>query len=327
MDVVEAPFNLRASVFEDGSCREYADIETVVKDYANSNKTTWVHIVYRDREATSEFLAKSLGFHELAVEDSLNDAERPTLHEYDDHLFLSASRITTESGLEKYVEIGFFVSRTSIVTVSPEEIPLIDVWLDRWKKNPNRIGNRPVELLHSVIDSIVDEYYVVADRMEDEVDDLIDNIYQGDNANLRTLLQLKRRLIEMRRHVTPIRDIMNGLLRRDMILIPPDARNYFQDVYDHTLRLAELADINRETLTSALDVHLSTVSNNLNSVMKKMTVISTILMSGALIAGIYGMNFKHMPELSWFWGYPFALILMVVSGLGILALFRWKKYI
>lgn len=327
MDNVEAPFNLRASVFEDGSCREYSDPGQAVPDFENPNKTTWLHLVYQDKAAVGEFLFKSLGFHELAVEDSLSDSERPTLHEYDDHLFLSAARISSVNGGEKYVEIGFFVSRNSIVTVAPEGIPLIDVWLDRWKKNPNRIGNRPVELLHSVIDSIVDEYYVVADRMEDEVDDLIDNIYQGDNANLRTLLQLKRRLIEMRRHVTPIRDIMNGLLRRDMILIPPDARNYFQDVYDHTLRLAELADINRETLTSALDVHLSTVSNNLNTVMKKMTVISTILMSGALIAGVYGMNFKHMPELDWFWGYPFALILMVVSGLGILALFRWKKYI
>lgn len=324
---VEAPFTLRASVFEDGSCREYSDPEKAVPDFENENKTTWLHIVYHDKEAVSEFLYKSLGFHELAVEDSLNDAERPTLHEYDDHLFLSAARVIQEPDCERYVEIGFFVSRSAIVTVAPEEISLIDVWLDRWKKYPNRIGNRPVELLHSVIDSIVDEYYLIADKMEDEVDDLIDNIYQGDNANLRHLLILKRRLIEMRRHITPIRDIMNGLLRRDMILVPPDARNYFQDIYDHTLRLAELADINRETLTSALDVHLSTVSNNLNTVMKKMTVISTILMSAALIAGIYGMNFKNMPELNWFWGYPFAIILMVVSGLGILALFRWKKYI
>ncbi|MBC8066574.1 MAG: magnesium transporter CorA family protein, partial [Chlorobia bacterium] len=278
-----ATFTLRVSVLEEGSCKEYADPLQAVPDFENANKTAWLHIVFSSKEEASHYLEHALGFHELAVEDSLSDSERPTLHEYDDHLFLSASKVTSENDQEKYVEVGFFVTRSSLVTIASEEIPLIDAWFERWKKNPDRVGERPVELMHSVIDSIVDEYYVVADNMEDDVDELIDNIYQGDNANLRNLLRLKRRLIELRRHITPVRDIMNGLLRRDIILVPADSRVYFQDIYDHTLRLAELADINRETLTSALDVHLSTVSNNLNTVMKKMTVISTVLMSGALI--------------------------------------------
>ncbi len=324
---VEAPFSLRAGVFSNGSCQVHEDPEQAVADFGNPNKTTWIHVVYQSEKEAAEFLSKSLGFHELAVEDSLNDEERPTLHEYDNHLFLSVAKVRSEGEKEAYIEVGFFVSQTSLVSVAPEEIPLINTWMERWHKKPDRIGNRPIELLHSLIDSMVDEYYAIADKMEDEVDDLIDNIYQGDNANLHRLFLLKRRLIEMRRHVTPIRDIMNGLLRRDMILVPPDTRHYLQDVYDHTLRLAELVDINRETLTSALDVHLSTVSNNLNTVMKKMTVISTVLMSSALIAGVYGMNFRYMPELGWFWGYPFALLLMVVSGLAILALFRWKRYL
>lgn len=324
---MDTPFTIRVSALENGTCTEYTDPSKAVDDFNNPKKTIWINLIYRDLAAVEDFLTNSLGFHFLAVEDALSDSERPTLHEYEDHLFLSASKVSTGEECETFTEIGFFVSQNSLVTVSSEEIKLIDTWFERWKKAPDRIGNRPVELLHSIVDSIVDEYYVVADKMEDEVDELIDNIYQGDNANLKTLLILKRRLIELRRHITPVRDMMNGLLRRDIILIPADARIYFQDIYDHTLRLSELADINRETLTSALDVHLSTVSNNLNTVMKKMTVISTILMSAALIAGVYGMNFKNMPELNWFWGYPFALILMVVSGLGILALFRWKKYI
>lgn len=325
--VVEAPFKLRVSVLENGSCVESAQVDQAVRDFEDPKKTTWLHVVFNDKDSTFELLHKSLGFHELAVEDALNDQERPTLHDYDDYLFLSAWKVIQENGVERYVEIGFFVTHTSLVTVSSEEIPLIDAWFERWKKNPSRVGECPTDLVHALIDSLVDEFYVVADAMEDEVDDLIDDIYQGDNTELRRLLRLKRRLIDLRRHITPVRDIMNGLLRKDLILVPPDARAYFQDVYDHTLRLAELADINRETLTSALDVHLSTVSNNLNTVMKKMTVISTVLMSGALIAGVYGMNFEHMPEISWVWGYPFAIFLMVVFGLGIIGLFRWKKWI
>ncbi len=324
---MDSPFTLRVSTLENGICTEHTDVARAVAEFENPNKVVWLHLVYHNLAPVEEFLTHSLGFHALAVEDALSDAERPTLHEYDDHLFLSAAKVESLDGAETYTEIGFFVSRGSLVTVTSKEMPLINTWFDRWRKAPDRIGDRPVDLVHSIIDSIVDEYYTVADKMEDEVDDLIDNIYQGDNANLRVLLVLKRRLIELRRHVTPMRDMMNGLLRRDVILVPPEARVYFQDIYDHTLRLAELADISRETLTSALDVHLSTVSNNLNTVMKKMTVISTVLMSSALIAGIYGMNFRNMPELNWFWGYPFALLLMIVSGLAILGIFRWKKYL
>ena len=324
---MEAPFTVQATVLENGTCIENADAEQAIKNFTDPSRTAWLHVSYQDKEAAAQYLQANLGFHELAVEDSLSEFERPTLHEYDDHLFLSAAQVASDQTLEHYSEIGFFLTESSLVTVTNGPAPIVDTWLARWKRNPGRIGTRPADLLHAVLDSIVDEYYVVADRMEDEVDDLIDDIYRGDNSQLRALLQLKRRLIELRRRVTPMRDILNGLLRRDIILIPSDTRHYFQDVYDHTLRLAELADISRDTLTSALDVHLSTVSNNLNNVMKKMTVISTVLMSGALIAGIYGMNFKYMPELQQRWGYPFALLLMVVAGLTILGLFRWKKWL
>jgi magnesium transporter len=323
---VEAPFDVHVSVLENGSCSEHVNPEQAIVDFKHQTKPAWLHIVYRDKEAVATYL-ESLGFHPLAVEDAINDSERPTLHEYEDHLFLSASKVTSEGDVERFTEIGFFATKSSLVTVAPEAIPLIESWFARWKKSPDRFGNPPIDLMHSVMDAIVDEYYVIVDKMEDEVDGIIDDIYRGEDTQLKGLLKLKRRLIDLRRHVTPMRDIVNGLLRRDVVLIPASARAYFQDIYDHTLRVAELADINRETLTSALEVHLSTVSNNLNAVMKKMTVISTVLMSGALIAGIYGMNFKHMPELSWFWGYPFALLLMLVSGLGIIGLFRWKKWL
>lgn len=324
---MDAPFTIQGNVLSNGACSRVANEAEALQAFNDPNRTAWIHLEYRDAEAISKFLLDSLGFHELAVEDSLSYFERPTLHEYDDHLFLSIAEVVSVNGMDEYREVGFFLTQSSLVTVSGHPSPHIDQWFQRWQRNPDRVGTRPAEVMHAVIDTVVDQYYIVADNMEEAVDDLVDEIYQGDNRQLRNLLQLKRRLIEMRRHVTPIRDIMNGLLRRDLDLIPIDTRVYFQDVYDHTLRLSELADINRETLTSALDVHLSAVSNNLNTVMKKMTVISTVLMSGALIAGIYGMNFKHMPELNWFWGYPFALLLMVASGLLIMGLFRWKKWI
>jgi magnesium transporter len=322
----DPPIQVKATVLREGACHDDLSIEDAIKAFRDPKLVTWLHITYLDKDKAADFL-HSLGFHILAVEDALNEDERPSLHEYDDNFFLSAWKVISKGEDERYVEVGFFVTKSSLVTVCAEPLPMVDSWVDRWKKSPDRIGGTPVDLMHSVIDNIVDEYYTVADEMEDQVDELIDNIYHGDNQQIRKILLIKRRLIEMRRHINPVRDIMNSLLRRDMILVPPASRAYLQDVYDHTLRLSELTDINRETLTSALDVHLSTVSNNLNTVMKKMTVISTVLMSAALIAGIYGMNFHFMPELSWFWGYPFALILMFASGIGILILFKWKNWL
>jgi magnesium transporter len=124
-----------------------------------------------------------------------------------------------------------------------------------------------------------------------------------------------------------MRDILNALLRRDIRLIPVETKPYFQDVLDHVLRLSEVQDMNRETLAALLDVHLSQVSNNLNLVVKKMTVVATVLMVMTLIAGIYGMNFRFMPELQWRLGYPFALGLMGLSAVVALAVFKRVKWL
>jgi magnesium transporter len=133
-------------------------------------------------------------------------------------------------------------------------------------------------------------------------------------------------MLEMRRRLGPFRDVMNSILRRELPFISDPMAPYFHDLFDNTLRLTELVDTNRDALTGLLDIHLSTVSNNLNEVMKKMTVISTVLMQTALIAGIYGMNFKTMPELEWQYGYLYSLGLMVVVGSITIIIFKRKKW-
>lgn len=329
MRVVEKPgYTLCLSCLQsDGTFCDISD-EQAAEALHDEKRLIWLNVVVKDVEAARDLLQNQMGFHELAVEDSLSDNERPALQEFDSHLFVAGSKVmTTKSERESYTEIGLFLCKNGLVTVVREPIPLLDEWFRRFEKHPHPFDEAAPFLMHSILDHIVDEYFVAIDVLEDEVDELADEIYQGDTSRISDILILKKRLMEMRRHITPTRDILNGLLRHNSGLIPPATKLYFQDIYDHTLRIAEIADVNRDTLTSLLDVHLSTVSNNLNNVMKKMTVISTVLMSAALIAGVYGMNFKEMPELNWWWGYPFAIILMVVSGLGILWLFRWKKWI
>lgn len=286
----------------------------------------WLHAVATDHAEAMALFVGRLGFHELAVEDALSADERPSTQEFEDCLFTVAPVLVGHDP-SKSSEVAFFLRRGSLVTITTSPCPTVDLWIDRIAKKE---GNRkwlPYHLLHALVDAIVDDYFPALDALEDEVDELADAIFAGDTTRVADLLKLKRKTIDYRRRLGPLRDVLNGVLRHDLELIPDDARPYFADVYDHAMRLTELLEIHRETLASLLDVHLSMVSNNLNQVVKQMTVLSTVLMAMALIAGIYGMNFKHMPELAMVWGYPFALGLMLVVSLIIVGIFRRIKWI
>jgi magnesium transporter len=273
-------------------------------------------------------LSQSFHFHPLAVEDALSPYERPALQRHDDVLFLTAHAVQQQKGEEVYTEIGFFLGQHFLVTVHTEAVPLIEYWFQRWTTQPNKVGKTSAHLLHLLLDAIVDEYFPLGDTLEEKSDELEDAIFAGSrDVQVGDILQVKRRLLEMRQHITPLRDILNALLRRDMELIPDEVVPYLQDVYDHTLRIAELADLNRDILAGVLDAYLSVVSNRLNEVMRILTVISTVLMSAALIAGIYGMNFVHMPELRWKAGYPLAAAMMVVVGVVEWYIFKRKGWI
>lgn len=312
----------------DGALLELERAE-LVRQVRDDPAPIWVEVVAHDPESAHRLLQDEFGFHELAVEDALSDQERPSVSDYDGTLFLVATAVhsSRHGEQEDYEEVAFFVRPTVLVTVSKRAIPCLEPWFGQWLKRTRPESHQVGMLLHGLLDAIVDDYFPIVDRLEDEVDEIADAVYSGDTNQVRNLLTIKRRLLELRRRLGPLRDVLNLTLRMEHLALPEKAKRYLQDVYDHLLRLAEIIDTNRDTLASILDVHLSTVSNNLNVVVKKMTVISTVLMTSALIAGIYGMNFDRIPELHWAFGYPFAIGLMVLSGIAVLALFKWKRWL
>lgn len=289
----------------------------------------WVEVIATDLAEARILLQDDFGFHELAVEDALSDQERPTVTDYDGTLFLVATAVhpSEPAATEDYEEVAFFVRPTVIVSVAKRSVPCLDHWFSQWVRRTRVESHEVGMLLHGLLDAIVDDYFPIVDRIEDEVDEIADAVYGGDTEQVRNLLTIKRRLLALRRRLGPLRDVLNLALRIEHPALPGRVKRYMQDVYDHLLRLAEIVDTNRDTLASILDVHLSTVSNNLNIVVKKMTVISTVLMTSALIAGIYGMNFDRIPELHWAFGYPFALLLMILSGIAVIGLFKWKRWL
>lgn len=320
-------YTLQATLWSPLSGARSLDVAEVKAALASEEGTLWADVWAHQVDETAALLL-GFGFHPLAVEDSLSPYERPALQQYDDMLFLNAHAVQLGEEAESYCEIGFFVSKNYLVTVHTEPVPLLQHWFQRWSCQPEKVAPTTTRLLYMLLDTIVDEYFPVGDQLEEKADELEEAIFSGNSGvSVTNILRVKRRLLELRQHITPLRDILNALLRRDIELIPDDVVPYLQDVYDHTLRIAELADINRDIIAGVLDAHLSVVSNRLSSVMRILTVISTILMSAALIAGIYGMNFAHMPELQWRAGYPLALASMVVVAAIELFIFWRKRWI
>ena len=277
----------------------------------------WVDVVAPTADEL-RLIGEEFAFHPLALEDAARPHQRPKLDPYDGFFFLVFYALCTKDGRPRPSEINLFVGKSYLVTVHHDAIPELEETARRWRQNVAQVGDRGVGLLvYSLLDAVVDGYFPVVDDLSDRIDDLESAIFDHSDPNAQeTIFALKKDLLAVRRVLAPERDVMNLLVRRESPIFGEPNLVYFQDVYDHILRVTDAVDTYRDLLSSALDASLSITSNRLNRNMKTLTASSIILMSMTLIAGIYGMNFVHMPELGWLFGYPWALGLMAVSGRG-----------
>lgn len=274
-------------------------------------------------------LLRGLGFHPLAVEDTLRGRQRPKLERYDAYAFVVvyAAHINPQRQRMALQELHAFLGPHYLVTVHDGTIPAVRDALARWRADPRRFPDA-LALGYNLLDAVVDSYFPVVDYLSDRIDALEQEVFLGaSRGTVAKLLQTRRELAFLRRVLGPMREIVGAILRRDLPGRRPELLPYFQDVYDHLLRLAEEIDALRELLTAALDAHLSAASHQLNDIVRTLTAWSIILMSASWIAGVYGMNFAHMPELHWRWGYPFALGLMLALALALAVYFRRRGWL
>jgi magnesium transporter len=296
------------------------DLDKIITD---EHTTVWVDVT----DATPEEIAhvgKKFEFHPLALEDVERGGQRPKIDQYDGYQFIVFYAITTESDRCMSHEVDIFVGKHFMVSFHSNGLPVITETAERWRSNVATLGNRSTGfLLYSLLDSLVDGYFPVLDDIAERAENLEESIILAGQPTLQAeILRLRRELLMVRRVVGPERDVMNILVRQDPPLYGRKEIAYFQDVYDHLLRITDSVDIYRDMLASVLDANLSMVSYTLNVVVKRLTSSSIILMSMSLIAGIYGMNFLFMPELDWRFGYPFALGLMVAIAAVEVGIFR-----
>ncbi len=270
---------------------------------------------------------KEFALHDLAVEDALHAHQRPKLETYGDSLFVVV-RTALRNPEERRVDFGethFFVGRNFIVSVRHGPSLSYAGVRARCETTPQLLRKGPGFALYALMDSIVDQYFPVVDALAEDLEALEEQIF-GEKSTRETtaqIYQLKRQLLEVKRAVSPLIDICNRLVRFDLELIPEDTRPYFRDVYDHVIRINEMVDNARELLTTALEANFSLISIAQNEVSKRFAGWAAIIAVPTLVAGIYGMNFKWMPETQLEYGYP--IVLGVTFGVAALLYFLFKR--
>ena len=300
---------------------------------AADGQITWLDVDGIHETGLIEKLGGIYQLHPLLLEDVVNTEHKPKLEVYDTgHLFLTLKmlHIESDSPLEISAEHVSFVLGANYVISFQEELTgdIFTPVLNRLKASIGKTRkNGPDYLLFALMDVVVDNYFVILEKLEDKLDLVEDQVIRGaKHLSLADLYALKRELTLVRRIIWPLRDIINQLIREDNPLVGRKTIPYYRDLYDHVMQVIDTVDSYREFLASLTDVHLSTISNRMNSVMKTLTIFSAIFMPLTFIVGVYGMNFENMPELRWHNGYYYTWGVMAIVTIGMVIYFRWKRW-
>ena len=312
-------------VYGGGDVKEVdpADISEVVGE---PGRLVWVDVADAE-EANLHCLQEEFHLHPLALEDVRHRHQRPKLEHYPSHSFI----VAYTAGLQ---EVDIFIGPSWVVSVreGDDRGPAwpVDGVLARFERTrPENVS--PGFLLYVILDELVDGWFEATDASEDALEELEEQIFgeleHEERAVQQDLFDARRRLLTFRRAIVPLREVVGSLMRREVKWIDDATATHLQDVYDHVLRAVDQLDSQRELLGNAVDAHLAIMSNAMNRAMERMTAWGAILLGSTLVAGIYGMNFEHMPELQWRLGYLWALGLMVTISLVGFRYFRRKGWL
>ncbi len=294
-------------------------------------------LLWIDLEAPTEFESDSLveifNFHPLAIEDCITDQSHPKVDDYEEYLFLVVHALALkQNGKHKELrttELDIFVGENYVVTFHQEPLSCTTQVRDLALKKPaTAMGEGSDMLVHQILDHLVDNYLPVLGDYDVRIDALERDMFRHASKDfLQTLLRIKQDVFDLRRIIGPQRDTLYSLTRNPSRFIKQKHLMYFRDIYDHLFRIHGMAETYHENLNNILQVYFSYSSFRLNEVLKRLTVLATVTMPPVIIASIYGMNFKHMPELQWPFGYSFALTLCVLSSVGMFLWMKLKKWI
>lgn len=310
--------------------RSLSSLEDVL-EYRNKDSITWVTIEGLADASIVKSIGKHFNIHPLVQEDILNTHQRPKLEEHEDYLYIVLKSLAPDNNQFDiaYEQVSLIVFKNFIFAFKEKTDSLFSLVSTRIENSHGRIRNLGSDyLMYSLLDTIVDQNFGVLDQLDETLAALEDDIFTDPTPTmLEKIHQIKLEVIKMRRYIAPVRDLSANLLRSESELIHSSTHLYLRDVHDHVMRIIESIETHRDILASLLDIYLSSVSSKLNEVMKILTIFSAIFIPLTFVAGIYGMNFKHMPELDWKWGYPSVWVAFITIAISLYFFFKRKGWV
>jgi len=292
---------------------------------------SWINIDgVHDSRLISD-LGSRFGVHPLILEDIMTTAQRPKMEDMGDYIYIVV-RMLDLVNKKKEVrseQISLILGHNFVMSFQESEGDVFDAVRDRIRSGKGRVRKQgPDYLAYALIDAIVDNYFLVLEKLGENVEEIEEALVSNpDRETLHQIHVMKREMIYLRKSVWPLREVISGLERTESELIKDSTGIFLRDVYDHTIQVIDTVETYRDMLSGMLDIYLSSLSNRMNEVMKVLTIIATIFIPLTFIAGVYGMNFKFMPELEWRWGYFLVLAVMLALGVLMVILFKRRRWL
>jgi len=312
-------------------------VERVVADpaeceaFRKANSVTWVNVDGLQNPALLEKLSKAMGFHSLTLEDILNTDLRPKIEDYGDYIYIVAKmlEVDREADRIRVDQLSLVLGPSYVVSIQEEPGDPFEPVRNRIRNAAGRLRRSGADYLaHALLDLVVDQYFTVADWIGERIEELDERVTDEERGDLmQQLYALKRGIIFLRKTILPLRDVISTLRNIDSDLIREATQPYLRDLHDHVIQVADRIDTGRDLLSGLQEVYLSTLSNRTNTVMKIVAVFSSVFLPLTFVTGVFGMNFEFMPLIHRTWGFAMSVITMLVIVFGMLAYFRYKRWI
>jgi magnesium transporter len=292
---------------------------------------TWINIDGVHQADIIEKIGKQFDIHPLILEDIMNTEQRPKIEDFEKYLFIVLKMLYTnnKNGEIQSEQVSLVVGPNYVISFQEKEGDVFDPIRERIRTGKGRVRRMgPDYLAYALIDAIVDNYFVVLEKVGEKIEDVEELLIMDPSPQvLKEIHSLKRKLLFLRKSVWPLREVINILERGECSLVKKATIIFLRDVYDHTIQVIETIEVYREMLSEMIDAYLSSISNKTNEIVKVLTIIATIFIPLTFIASIYGMNFTWMPEIEWPEGYHMVLVVMAIIGVMMIVYFRRKKWI
>ncbi|MCA1809129.1 MAG: magnesium/cobalt transporter CorA [Kiritimatiellia bacterium] len=299
--------------------------------FRSTDTVTWIDVVGLHDPAVIEKLGGDFSLHPLTQEDILNTRQRPKVEQFDDYVYVVIKMLMLEPVRKTLVveQVSLIIGAGYVISFQEQPGDVFENIRQRIRLDKGRVRRCGADYLaYLLLDAVVDNYFIVLEHLGEKTELLENQVLADPEGHIQhEIYLLKRELMTLRKAVWPLREMTAALQRTESELLTTETHVYLRDLYDHAVQVLDAVETLRDVMSGLMDIYLSSISNRMNAVMKVLTMIATVFIPLTFIAGVYGMNFEHMPELHWAWSYPVVMSLMLLMALGMLYVFRRKQWL